>query len=85
VNYTPDPSYYGTDSFCYVVCDNGTPSLCDTGYIRVIVPHVPHCPIAVADYATGHDTVAVVISELSNGRAYRCDRSGLLGGHTQRT
>ena len=66
VNYTPDPSFYGVDSFCYIACDNGNPSLCDTGIITVVVTHVPHCPIAVADYATGHDTVAVVISELSN-------------------
>ncbi len=74
VDYTPTPLYYGADSFCIVVCDNSTlPSctgastvLCDTTIIHINVTHVPHCPIAVIDYAIGHDTVAVVIDELAN-------------------
>ena len=36
--YIPDPSFVGTDSFQYVICDNGTPaSLCDTAWVTVQV------------------------------------------------
>jgi hypothetical protein len=36
--YTPDPGFSGEDQFTYEVCDDGTPSLCDTAtvYIEVI-------------------------------------------------
>lgn len=66
VNYTPSPLFYGTDSFCYVVCDNGIPALCDTGIVTIVVTHVPHCPIAIKDFLNAQDTVPVVINELVN-------------------
>ncbi|MCW3126417.1 MAG: outer rane adhesin like protein, partial [Bacteroidetes bacterium] len=65
VNYTPASSFYGTDSFCYVVCDDGSPVLCDTGIVTIVVTHVPHCPDAVADFVNG-DSIGVVINELIN-------------------
>jgi gliding motility-associated-like protein len=51
VKYTPNPCSPGTDSFYYVVCDNGTPMMCDTG--KVII-NAPACgcalpPVAVTD------------------------------------
>jgi len=38
LTYTPYNSYVGPDSLCYFVCDDGTPSLCDTAmvYIQVL-------------------------------------------------
>jgi gliding motility-associated-like protein len=66
ITYTPAPNYSGTDSICYVVCDNGSPSLCDTAVIRIIVTPVVDCPIANIDYAQGTNGVAVVINELTN-------------------
>jgi gliding motility-associated-like protein len=66
ITYTPAPNYNGTDSICYVVCDNGSPSLCDTAVIRIIVTPVVDCPIANIDYAQGTNGVAVVINELTN-------------------
>lgn len=35
--YTPVTDYVGTDSFEYKVCDNGTPSACDTATVVIIV------------------------------------------------
>lgn len=35
VVYTPDPGYYGLDSFTYVICDNGFITLCDTGTVVI--------------------------------------------------
>ncbi|MBL4585702.1 MAG: tandem-95 repeat protein, partial [Flavobacteriales bacterium] len=37
--YTPDPGFDGEDTFTYVTCDNGVPSLCDTAEVTIeIVP-----------------------------------------------
>jgi gliding motility-associated-like protein len=33
ITYTPDDKYMGDDKFCYMICDNGTPSLCDTATV----------------------------------------------------
>ena len=35
--YTPDPGFIGTDVFTYNICDDGTPSLCDTTTVTIIV------------------------------------------------
>lgn len=37
--YTPDPGFDGEDTFTYVTCDNGVPSLCDTAEVSIeVVP-----------------------------------------------
>lgn len=35
--YTPDPGFTGTDSFVYILCDDGNPSLCDTALVAIKV------------------------------------------------
>jgi large repetitive protein len=45
VTYTPTPNFYGTDTICVIVCDNGTPSKCDTAKIPVTVTPVNDKPI----------------------------------------
>ncbi len=35
--YTPDYRFYGTDSFTYEVCDNGTPQECATAVVTITV------------------------------------------------
>jgi len=35
--YSPNPNFYGVDTFVYLVCDNGNPSLCDTAVVIVTV------------------------------------------------
>ncbi len=41
INYTPNPNYVGTDSFTYEVCDDGTPSMCNTETVVIIIE--PDC------------------------------------------
>lgn len=37
--YTPDPGFTGTDTYIYEICDDGTPSLCDTAVVTInVVP-----------------------------------------------
>ncbi len=48
-SYTPDPDFYGTDTFQYVVCDSGIPPLCDTASITILVEPVNDAPVAVGD------------------------------------
>ncbi|WP_198314970.1 Ig-like domain-containing protein [Chitinophaga sp. MD30] len=49
----PNANFNGTDSLTYQVCDNGTPSLCDTATVVFNVAAVNDAPVAV------RDTVAV--------------------------
>ncbi|WBX75623.1 Ig-like domain-containing protein [Tenacibaculum ovolyticum] len=35
--YTPTPGFIGVDTFEYEICDNGTPSLCDTAIVTINV------------------------------------------------
>lgn len=59
MTYTPDANYNGTDSFTYVHCDGGTPNLCDTATVYFNLAAVNDAPIAVADYNTTTEDVAV--------------------------
>jgi hypothetical protein len=45
--YTPNNNYYGNDQFTYKVCDNGTPSKCDTATVYIVV--APIVPEAILD------------------------------------
>ncbi|MCF8459258.1 MAG: tandem-95 repeat protein [Flavobacteriales bacterium] len=35
--YTPNPTFIGTDTYIYSICDDGTPSLCDTTIVTINV------------------------------------------------
>ncbi|MEZ4885247.1 MAG: Ig-like domain-containing protein [Chitinophagales bacterium] len=37
VTYRPDPGFTETDFFTYIICDQGTPPLCDTAYVTITV------------------------------------------------
>jgi large repetitive protein len=39
--YKPDSNYVGPDRFTYQVCDNGTPSKCDTATVYITIFDVP--------------------------------------------
>ncbi len=41
IDYTPNPNFIGTDSFTYEVCDDGTPTLCNTETVVIIIE--PDC------------------------------------------
>ena len=46
ITYTPTLNYNGYDTIYYRVCDNGTPSLCDSAFIFISVKNVNHAPVA---------------------------------------
>lgn len=50
--FTPDSTYLGLDTICYMVCDTGAPVACDTAYIFLTILNGNEAPIAVADYDT---------------------------------
>jgi hypothetical protein len=51
--YTPATGFTGVDSFTYVICDDGIPSLCDTATVYITVIGEPttfnDAPIAIND------------------------------------
>ena len=62
--YTPALSFNGTDQFNYVICDNGSPSLCDTATVIVIIGNT--YPIAVNDTTFTDSNTPVNIDVLNN-------------------
>jgi gliding motility-associated-like protein len=51
VQYAPAPGFLGSDSVLYRICDNGTPSLCDSAWVHIsIIPLVGNRPpVAIND------------------------------------
>ncbi|MCW5909034.1 MAG: PKD domain-containing protein [Chitinophagales bacterium] len=47
--YEPDSSFSGNDTCYYIICDNGTPVLCDTGMVVFTVNVLNLPPVAVND------------------------------------
>lgn len=61
LTYTPATNFNGTDSFTYRVCDNGNPSLCSVGIVRIPVTPANDAPDAKNDqYTTNEDIVLTV-------------------------
>lgn len=54
--YTPSTGFIGKDTFTYSICDNGTPSLCDTATVTITVLPTPFAgnkpPVALDDANT---------------------------------
>ncbi len=40
IRYTPNPTFLGTDSICYYICNNEFPPQCDTGVIYIEVKDI---------------------------------------------
>ncbi|PSJ72154.1 hypothetical protein C7N43_35710, partial [Sphingobacteriales bacterium UPWRP_1] len=67
ITYTPNPGATGTDFFSYIICDNGTPSLCDTAYVTITIEPGPPSPLdAQPDIAITAPGTPVVIDILDN-------------------
>jgi len=62
ITYTPNVDFSGTDTFEYIVCDDGAPVLCDTALVTVTVDPVNDPPVAVDDLTTTDEDVAVIIN-----------------------
>ncbi len=66
ITYTPDPDFHGTDSFSYQVCDDGSPVLCDTATVDILVLPVNDPPVANDDTATTDEDTPVTIDVVAN-------------------
>ena len=64
--YSVAPNFNGVDTFIYRVCDNGTPSLCDTALVQVTVIAQPDAPIALDDFDTTDPGVMIIIDVQNN-------------------
>jgi hypothetical protein len=65
-NYTPDLNFNGSDSFVYQICDSGSPVLCDTASVTVIVDAVNDPPVANDDSASTPEDTAVTVDVAAN-------------------
>jgi len=62
VTYTSNTNFNGLDSICVIVCDNGSPVLCDTTHITITVTPVNDPPVAVNDnYTTNEDVTLTTV------------------------
>jgi gliding motility-associated-like protein len=52
ISFTPPPTTSGTFTVNYIVCDNGSPVLCDTGLLSITVAPCVASPIATNDTIT---------------------------------
>ena len=66
INYTPDPNFNGIDTLTYVICDNGTPSQCDTAIVIITVNPVNDAPVATIDVDSTNEETPVIIDVQNN-------------------
>ncbi|RNL87921.1 hypothetical protein ED312_09325, partial [Sinomicrobium pectinilyticum] len=75
--YTPNANYSGPDSLQYQVCDNGTPSLCDTTSVKfTIAAAINNAPVIAApaginvdeDVATALTGISFSDADAGNGQ-----------------
>jgi hypothetical protein len=64
--YTPNSGFNGNDTITYSYCDGGVPELCDTAILVITVTPINDPPVAVDDFVSTPEDVAVVINVLSN-------------------
>ena len=65
-SYTPDSGFIGLDTFCYSVCDNGVPILCDTAEVVIFVTSDNLPPIAIDDFGTVQQDQSGFLDVLDN-------------------
>ncbi|HLP22221.1 MAG TPA: Ig-like domain-containing protein [Chitinophagales bacterium] len=49
ITYSANPNFNGADGICLLVCDNGTPVLCDTVVVPIVISAVNDAPVAADD------------------------------------
>lgn len=73
LTYTPDPEFIGKDTLRYLLCDNGSPQLCDTGWVYIKVDSMKSIPLANNDTAFVIEKGSVIINILQNDMDMRAD------------
>ena len=68
ITYTPNPDYFGMDTFYYKVCDKGTPSKCDSAMVVITVEeeleNVP--PVALNDSFEVQESIEYCLNVVAN-------------------
>ena len=64
--YVPNLNFFGSDSFEYQICDNGSPALCDNAIVNITVTSVNDAPVVTNDQATTNEATPVDINVLLN-------------------
>ncbi|MGB1315386.1 MAG: tandem-95 repeat protein, partial [Chitinophagales bacterium] len=55
ITFLPNPNFCGSDQFTYLICDNGTPALCDSAIVYMTItcvndtPTISHPPVVVSE------------------------------------
>lgn len=84
-NYVPNSGFVGIDTFIYQVCDNGTPSKCDTAVAIIEIYPTDKAgnepPIALDDFATTNNITPVSGSLVIND--YDLDSDSIVINTTQ--
>ncbi|QIA06257.1 Ig-like domain-containing protein [Draconibacterium halophilum] len=75
--YIPFDGFFGTDSFQYVICDNGIPSLCDTAWVYITRVPDNDCD-GVADAIDIDDDNDGIRDNIENGGFWPEDQMGLI-------
>ncbi|MBL7777910.1 MAG: tandem-95 repeat protein, partial [Chitinophagales bacterium] len=68
LTYNPTANFNGTAQVCVVVCDNGSPVLCDTALVTVNVTPVNDPPVAVNDFYSTNEDVPLITSSVTGVR-----------------
>jgi|GEM_PF-866290 len=80
VTYTPNPNFNGTDNLCVLICDNGSPSLCDTSFVTITVTPVNDSPVVNDTTVTTNEdspvTVCIPVSDADSGQTYTVSSCG---------
>ncbi len=77
IKYTPAADYNGPDKLTYQVCDDGTPSLCDTADLTITVTEVNDAPTGVTDVlVVSEDHAATPVDVLANDSKGPSNESG---------
>jgi len=64
--YTPEKDYFGKDSVQYLICNNGSPSLCNNAWIVFTVKPVNDKPVCSVNNGVTNENTALNIDLLSN-------------------
>nr|MDQ3392783.1 Ig-like domain-containing protein [Bacteroidota bacterium] len=64
--YTPNFNYVGSDSFIYKVCDDGTPSMCSSATVNIVIKNINYPPVAVDDVFITNEDVAIIFNVMNN-------------------
>ncbi len=66
ITYCPNPNFYSNDTLIYIICDNGTPILCDTAMVIITVIPKNDAPIALNDSTSLCSVDSIVYNVLIN-------------------